>query len=168
MFGTGEWASSASESTSPSRTSSSWRSGTYWRQIGSPGDLMRSTIAGEIRNSKFSAASRRRPRSGKCSAPNLATSASSVAMLFLRSSACQDAMPQVLEIDHQVVVRRVIARERRRLRVPTPLVERARCRVRRAGGGLDDDQSPLVGAQRGLDFPQELAPHALALPGGVH
>src|SRR5947207_15124392 len=68
MFGTGEWASSASESTSPSCTSSSWRSGTYCRQIGSPGDLIRSTMAGAMRNSKFRAACRRRSRSGKCSA----------------------------------------------------------------------------------------------------
>src|SRR5947207_2272123 len=41
MFGTGEFASSSSESTIPSRTSSSWSVGTYWRQIGSPGDFRR-------------------------------------------------------------------------------------------------------------------------------
>src|SRR2546422_7873502 len=45
-------ASSARESTRPSCTSSSWRSGTYCRQIGSPGDVMSSTMAGEMRNSK--------------------------------------------------------------------------------------------------------------------
>src|SRR3989449_9411333 len=126
MFGTGEWASSASESTIPSRTSSSWRSGTYWRQMGSPGDLIRSTIAGEMRNSKFAAACRSRPRSGKCSAPNLATSASREAMLRLRRSSCQDSIRQILEIDHQVVVGRVVARHGGAPGVAAPLVERAR------------------------------------------
>src|SRR3989449_7021557 len=126
MFGTGELASSANESTSPSCTSSSCRSGTYCRQMGSRGDVMRSTMAGEIRNSKFSAACRSRSRSGKCSAPNLATSASSEAMLCLRSSCCQDSMRQILEIDHQVVAGGVVAREPGRLGVAAPLVEGAR------------------------------------------
>src|SRR5437867_4844461 len=145
MFGTGECASSANESTRPSCTSSSCRSGTYCRQMGSPGDLMRFTIAGEIRNSKFSAACRSRARSGKCSAPNLATSASSDAMLCLRSSCCQDSMRQILEIDHQVVAGGddlvvylkdlthhqvvaggVVAREAGRPGVAAPLVEGAR------------------------------------------
>src|ERR687890_64787 len=55
MLGTGLSASSLSESTIPSTTSSSSTEGTYCRQIGSSGDLMRSTMAGEIRNSKLSA-----------------------------------------------------------------------------------------------------------------
>src|SRR6266571_9253559 len=156
MFGTGEWASSANESTRPSCTSSSCRSGTYCRQMGSPGDLMRSTIAGEIRNSKFSAACRSRSRSGKCSAPNLATSASSEAMLCLRSSCCQDSMRQILEIDHQVVAGGVVAREPGRLDVAAPLVKGARRRVLGARGGLDDDESSVIRRQCGLDGPQQL------------
>src|SRR3989454_5585717 len=65
MFGTGEWASSARESTRPSCTSSSCRSGTYWRQMGSPGDLMRSTMAGEKQNLKISSPRRPPPPSGE-------------------------------------------------------------------------------------------------------
>src|SRR6266540_4642204 len=167
MFGTGEWASSASESTRPSCTSSSCRSGTYCRQIGSPGDLMRSTIAGEIRNSKFSAARRSRSRSGKCSAPNLATSASSEAMLCLRSSCCQGAMRQILEINHQVVARGVVAGEPGRLGVAAPLVEGARGCVVGARRRLDDDQSSVVRGQFLLDRPQERRAHAGALPSGI-
>src|SRR6266516_3670579 len=146
MLGTGEFASSASESTSPSWTSSSWRSGTYCRQIGSPGDLIRSTMAGEIRNSKFRAASRSRSRSGKCSGPNLATSASSVATLFLRSSSCQDAMRQVLDVHDEVVVGRVSG----------------------AGRRFDDDQAAALGNELLLDGPQQQGPDALALPRRVH
>ena len=57
----------SSESTMPSTTSSSSTVGTYCRQIGSSGDLIKSTIAGEIRNSKLSAAMRSRSSSGKFS-----------------------------------------------------------------------------------------------------
>src|SRR2546428_5392538 len=167
MFGTGELASSASESTRPSCTSSSCRSGTYCRQMGLPGDLMRFTIAGEIRNSKFSAAWRSRSRSGKCSAPNRATSASSEAMLCLRSSCCQDSMRQILEIDHQVVAGGVVPREPGRLGVAAPLVEGARGRVVSAGRRLDDDQSSPVRPQPVLDGAQQLGTEPLALPGGV-
>src|ERR1700693_4319301 len=151
MFGTGEFASSASESTSPSCTSSSWRSGTYWRQIGSPGDWMRSTIAGEIRNSKFSAAWRSRSKSGKCSAPNFATSASSEAMLFLRSSSCQDSMGQILEVDHQVVAAGVVPREPGRLGVAAPLVKRAGGRLLWTRRRFDDDEASVIAPQFVLD-----------------
>src|SRR5882762_369782 len=168
MFGTGELASSASESTRPSCTSSSWRSGTYCRQMGSPGDLMRSTIAGEIRNSKFSAACRRRSRSGKCSAPNLATSASSEAMLCLRSCCCQDSMCQVLEIDHQVVAGGIVAREPGRLGVAAPLVEGACGCVVGARRGLDHDQSSAARREPILDRTQELSPDSLALSRRIH
>src|SRR5437879_12776332 len=102
-----------------------------------------------MRNSKLSAAWRNRSRSGNCSGPNLATSASSDARLFLRSSSCQDSMRQVLEIDHQIVTGRVIARDQRRPGVAASLVEGARRRVVGAGGGLDGDQSP-VGRRQGV------------------
>src|SRR5207248_9749885 len=167
MFGTGEWASSASESTRPSCTSSSCRSGTYWREMGSPGDLMRSTIAGEMRNSKFSAACRSRARSGTCSAPNLATSASSEAMLCLRSSCCQGSMRQILEIDHQVVAGGVVAGEPGRPGVPAPLVESARGGVVGARRGLNDDQSSVVRREPLLDRPQERGAQSGALPPGT-
>src|SRR5213593_4502279 len=168
MFGTGELVSSANESTSPSCTSSSCRSGTYCRQMGSPGALMRSTMAGEIRNSKFSAACRSRSRSGKCSAPNLATSASSEAMLCLRNTCCQDSMRQILEVDHQVVAGGVVAREPGRLGVPAPLVESARGGVVGARRGLDDDQSSVVRRQSVLDRPQQSRADSLALAGRIH
>src|SRR2546421_10594681 len=167
MLGTGEFASSASESTIPSWTSSSWRSGTYCRQIGSPGDLMRSTMAGEMRNSKFSAAWRRRSKSGKCSGPNRATRASSEARLWLRSRSCQDAIHQVLEVDHQVVGRSVIPPEPRRLGVPAPLVERAGGRVVGARRRLDDDQPTAGAEQRSLDRVEQLRADALPLPGRI-
>src|SRR3989449_1659630 len=168
MFGTGELASSANESTSPSCTSSSCRSGTYCRQMGSPGDVMRSTMAGEIRNSKFSAACRSRSRSGKCSAPNLATSASSEAMLCLRSSCCQDSMRQILEIDHQVVAGGVVAREPGRLGVAAPLVEGARGCVGGARRRLDDDQASVVRRQVLLDRLQQSGADSLALSDRIH
>src|SRR3989449_821937 len=168
MFGTGEWASSANESTRPSWTSSSCRSGTYCRQMGSPGDLMRSTIAGEIRNSKFSAACRSRSRSGNCSAPNLATSASSEAMLCLRSSCCQDPMRQILEIDHQVVAGGVVARQPGRLGVAAPLVEGARGCVVGARRRLDDDQASGVRRQFLLDRPQRSEEHTSELQSRLH
>src|SRR5690242_13204136 len=168
MFGTGESASSASESTRPSRTSSSWRSGTYCRQIGSPGARIKSTMAGEIRNSKFSAAWRRRSRSGKCAGPNLATSASSDAMLRLRSSSCQDSMGQVLEIDHQVVARGVVPREASRPGVAAPLVEGARGGVFGTGRGFDDDESSVIRRQLALNGLQQLRPDSLPLARRVH
>src|SRR5256885_10900054 len=168
MFGTGEWASSANESTRPSCTSSSCRSGTYCRQMGSPGDLMRSTIAGEIRNSKFSAACRSRSRSGKCSAPNLATSASSEAMLCLRSTCCQGSMRQVLEIDHQVVARGVVAGEPGRLGVSPPLVEGAGGCVIGARRCLDDDESSVIARQLCFDGPQQLGADSGALSRRIH
>src|SRR5919107_434695 len=93
MLGTGLSASSLSESTIPSTTSSSSTEGMYCRHIGSSGDLMRSTMAGEMRNSKLSAASRKRSRSGKFSGPNLRASASSDAIeFFLRTSCHVSAM----------------------------------------------------------------------------
>src|SRR2546425_2315120 len=168
MFGTGEWASSASESTIPSRTSSSWRSGTYWRQMGSPGDLIRSTIAGEMRNSKFTAACRSRSRSGKCSAPNLATSASREAMLRLRRSSCQDSIRQILEIDHQVVVGRVVARHGGAPGVAAPLVERARRCVLRQGGCLHDHEPAAVADQPMLNRLDQPGAHPAALPRRIH
>src|SRR5207244_1299924 len=117
---------------------------------------MRSTMAGEILNSKFSAAWRSRSRSGKCSAPKRVTSASRDAMLRLRSSSCQDSMGQVLEIDHQDVAGGVVAREPGRLDVAAPLVKGARRRVLAARGGLDDDESSVIRRQCGLDGPQQL------------
>src|ERR1041384_5540210 len=91
MLGTGLSRSSSSESTIPSTTSSSWMVGMYCRQIGSSGDLMRSTIGGEIRNSKFSAAWRSAAwcSGGKCSGPNRSASASRLVIDRCRSSSCQ-------------------------------------------------------------------------------
>src|SRR2546430_8717502 len=74
-----------------------------------------------MRNSKLSAACRSRSRSGNCSGPNFATSASSEARLFLRSSSCHDSMRQVLEIDHQIVTGRVVAGDQRRASVAASL-----------------------------------------------
>ena len=55
-------------------------------------------MAGEIRNSKLSAACRSRSSSGKCSAPNLAESASSEAMEFFLRTSCQVSMTTVLPL----------------------------------------------------------------------
>src|SRR5918996_155311 len=168
MFGTGESASSLSESTMPSRTSSSWTVGTYWRQIGSSGDLIRSTMAGEIRNSKFSAAWRSRSTSATCSGPKRAASCSSDEMLFLRSSSCQVSIPQVLEIDHQVVTRRVIRRNHRGPGVAACLVEPPRGGVILPPRGLHDDEPTAVSRQQAFDLRQEPAPDAASMPGRVH
>src|SRR5260370_16727789 len=118
---------------------------------------MRSTMAGEMRNSKFSAACRRRAKSGKCSAPNLATSASSEAMLRLRSSCCQDSMRQILEIDHQVIAGGVIAGDRPHPRVAASLIERARAGIVRAGRGLDYQQPSVLARDLLLDPDHQLA-----------
>src|SRR5689334_21150623 len=155
MLGTGECASSSSESTIPSCTSSSCTLGTYWRQMGSSGDLIRSTIAGEIRNSKFSAACLRRSSSGKCSAPKRAASTSRDAMLFLRSSSCQDSMCQVLEIDHQVIPGRIVLRDYRGPVVPAGLVKPTRRRVVRARRRLHNDKPTAISHQRLLDMTEE-------------
>ena len=66
--------------------------GTYCRQIGSLGDLIRSTIAGEIRNSKLSAARRSRSSSGKFSGPNRSARVSSEAIEFFLRTSCQVSM----------------------------------------------------------------------------
>src|SRR5436190_3556457 len=140
MLGTGEFSSSASESTSPSCTSSSCSVGTYCRQMGSPGDLMRSTMAAEIRNSKFSAACRSDAISPTCSAPKRAARASSDAMLFLRSSSCQVSSCQILDIDHQIVTGRVVPRDGCGSGVAACFVETPGRLVIGPRGGFDDDE----------------------------
>src|SRR6266566_875795 len=167
MLGTGECASSASESTSPSWISSSCTVGTYWSQIGSPGDLMRSTIAGEMRNSKFSAACRRRAMSPTCSAPKRAANASSEAMLFLRSSSCQVSSSQILGIDHQVVTGRVVPRDGRGPGVPACFVKPARRCVIGARAGLDDDEPSAVCCQPALHLTEHLRSDSGALANAV-
>src|SRR6266404_1809571 len=168
MLGTGEFASSASESTRPSWTSSSWTVGTYCRQIGSPGDLIRSTIAGEMRNSKFSAAWRRCAMSPTCSAPKRAANASSEAMLFLRSSSCQVSSGQILGIDHQVVTGRVIPRDGRGPGVAACFVKPARRCVIGARAGLYDHQPSAVSRQPALHLAEQLRADSAALAGAVH
>src|SRR3954470_4693800 len=147
MLGTGLSASSLSESTMPSRMSSSSTVGTYCRQIGSSGDLMRSTIAGEIRNSKFSAACLRRSRSGKCSGPNLAASASRDRSELVLRTSCHVSMTlpvlltesvKRLGVDHLIVPRRIEIGDAGRCPIAARLVEGAGGRVVRAAGGLDD------------------------------
>src|SRR6266508_1874664 len=163
MLGTGEFASSASESTRPSWTSSSCTVGTYCSQMGSPGDLIKSTIAGEMRNSKFSAAWRRRAISPTCSAPNRAANASSEAMLFLRSSSCQVSSSQILGIDHQIVTGRVVRRDGRGPGVAACFVKAPRRSVVRSRRGFDNDQPSAVGRQPALDFVQQCGAYACAL-----
>src|SRR5882762_4051714 len=156
MLGTGEFASSSSESTRASWISSSCTVGTYCTQMGSPGDLIRSTIAGEIRNSKFSAACRRCAISPTCSAPNRAASASSEAMLFLRSSSCQVSSRQLLGIDHQVVTGRVVPRDGRDPGVAACFVKPAGRYVIGARAGLDDYEPSAVCGQPALDLTEQL------------
>src|SRR5215212_5485991 len=147
MLGTGLSASSLSESTMPSRMSSSSTVGTYCRQIGSSGDLIRSTIAGEIRNSKFSAACRSRSRSGKCSGPNLAASRSSDRIELLLSTSCQVSMtlpiPPVesLNVHHLVVARRVEVGDPRGRAIAARLVEPTRGCIVRPAGCRDHDEA---------------------------
>src|SRR5690606_27236872 len=146
MLGTGLSASSLSESTIPSTTSSSSTDGTYCRHIGSLGDLIRSTIAGEIRNSKFSAACRRRSSSGKFSGPNRSASASSEWIEFFLRTSCQVSMAlpalvrvgardEELHIDDLIVAWGIEIRNRGGAAVAAGLVERpGRCVVGAAGG----------------------------------
>src|SRR5437867_4441401 len=168
MLGTGEFASSASESTSPSCTSSSCSVGTYCSQMGSPGDLMRSTIAGEMRNSKFSAACRRRAMSPTCSAPKRAAKASSDAMLLLRSSACQVSRCQILGIDHQVVTGCIVARDGRGSGVAACFVKPPRPLVVGARRGLHDNQSCVVRRESVFNFCEQLGPDSRALMTAIH
>src|SRR5437879_11676636 len=90
--------------------------------------------------------------------------ASREAMLRLRRSSCQDSIRQILEIDHQVVARRVIARHGGAPGVAAALVERARRGVRLEGGRLDDDQADTCRRQLLLDRPQRLATDSRAAP----
>src|SRR6266849_519526 len=163
MLGTGEFASSSSESTSPSWTSSSCTVGTYCRQMGSPGDLIRSTIAAEMRNSKFSAAWRRCAISPTCSGPKRAARASSDAMLFLRSSSCQVSSSQLLGVDHQIVTGRVVPRDGRGPGVAARFVKAAGRSVIGPRGRFDDNQPAAVGHQPAFHFVEQLRPHAGAL-----
>src|ERR1041384_4375128 len=167
MLGTGEFASSASESTIPSCTSSSCTVGTYCRQIGSPGDLIRSTIAGEIRNSKFSAACWSAAMGPVCSSPKRAASASSDAMLFLRSSSCQ-VSTQLLGVDHQIVARRVVRWDGRGSAVSAFLIEPARRGIVRTRARLYHHQPCGVRRAALLHFLQELGPNPLPLARTVH
>src|SRR6266571_2313673 len=167
MLGTGELASSASESTSPSWISKSCTVGTYCSQIGSPGALMRSTIAGEMRNSKFSAACRRRAISPTCSAPKRAANASSEAMLFLRSSSCQVSSSQILGIDHQVVTGRVVPRDGRGPGVAARFVKPARRCVIGARARFDHNQPSAVCRQPVLDLAKQPRTDSFALAAAV-
>src|SRR6266850_4545294 len=108
---------------------------------------MRSTIAGEIRNSKFSAAWRSRSMSPTCSGPNRAASASSDAMLFLRSSSCQVSIREILGVDHQVVTGCVVPRDGCGSGVAAVLIEGPCGRVIGSRAGLDDDKPLAVGPQ---------------------
>src|ERR1051325_11250018 len=166
MLGTGEFASSASESRIPSCTSSSWTVGTYCRQIGSPGDLIRSTIAGEIRNSKFSAACLSAAMGPVCSSPKRAASASSDAMLFLRSSYCQ-VSTQLLGVDHQIVARRVVRWDGRGLPITSRLVESSRRLVIVTQRGLNNREPCAVRRKPGFDFVHQLSSDAAALPRAI-
>src|SRR6266852_6101917 len=168
MLGTGEFASSASESTSPSWISSSCTVGTYCSQIGSPGDLIKSTIAGEMRNSKFPAACRRRAMSPTCSAPKRAANASSEAMLFLRSSSCQVSSSQILGIDHQVVTRRVVRRDGRGPGVAACFVKPARGCVIGARAGLNHNQSCVVRRESLLHLGEQLGANPSPLVLAAH
>src|SRR5712671_3057081 len=162
MFGTGEFASSSSESTMPSWTSSSWTVGTYCSQMGSPGDLIKSTIAGDMRNSKFSAACRRRVISPTCSAPNRAANASSEAMLFLRRSSCQVSR-QILGIDHQIVTGRVVPRDGRGPGVAACFVKTPRRLVIGSRRSFHHNQACVVRRESLLDFGEELRTNASPL-----
>src|SRR5258708_9394613 len=152
----------------PSWTSSSCTVGTYWRQIGSSGAWIRSTIAGEIRNSKFAAAWCSLGISGKWSGPNRAASCSSDVRLRLRSSSCQVSIRQILEIDHQVVTGRVVAREGGGPGVAAAFVKAARRLVGRARGRFDDDEAAAIGDQLRLHRPQKLPADAVAPPLRIH
>src|SRR5689334_5901441 len=173
MLGTGLSASSFNESTIPSTTSSSATLGTYCVQIGSPGDLISSTMAGEIRNSKFSAACLRRSSSGKFSAPNLWASASSEAMEFFLRTSCQvSAMePPVLPAyplhqDHLIIARCIEIRDGGYRRVAPSLVERAGCRVIGPSRCVDDDE-PGDSLQPSLHLLKKPSPDAGALHCGI-
>src|SRR6185503_4270838 len=169
MLGTGELAASASESTMPSWISSSCTVGTYCRQIGSPGDLIRSTMAGEMRNSKFSAAWRRRAMSPTCSGPNRAASASSDAMLFLRRSTCQLSIGLVLGreifgVNHQIITGRVVGRDSCGSGEAAFLVKGPCGRVVAARARLNHHEPLAVGPETVLDLHEQLGPDAGALP----
>src|SRR5688572_13185084 len=177
MLGTGLSASSLSESTTPSTTSSSSVDGTYWRQIGSLGDLIRSTIAGEIRNSKFSAAVRSRSRSGKCSGPNLAARASRELIEFFLRTSCQVSMmlPALLKVGarcerfhvhHLVITRRVEIRDGGRAAIAARLVEGPGAGIVGAARGLDDDQAGEAG-EPALHFRHQLGADAVAVGRGI-
>src|SRR5688500_435947 len=177
MLGTGLSASSLSESTTPSTTSSSSTDGTYWRQIGSLGDLIRSAIAGEMRNSKFSAAIRSRSRSGKCSGPNRAASDSSELIEFLRSTSCQVSMMlpallgdlprnERLHVHDLVVARRIEVRDGGDAAISSCFIEGPGAGVLGPARGFHDDQAGEAG-EPALHFRHEPAADAGAVARGI-
>src|SRR5436190_10294704 len=168
MFGTGELASSSSESTRPSWTYSSCTVGTYCRQMGSWGDSIKSTIAWEIRNSKFSTACFRRSISATCSAPNRSARASRDAILRLRSRSCQVSIREILAVDHQIVTGRVVLRDGRGPGVAAVFVKGPRRRVVGSRAGFRHDQSPARRPQAVLHFRQKLRADPLAVARGIH
>src|SRR5215213_109356 len=168
MLGTGLSASSLSESTIPSTTSSSSTEGTYCRQIGSFGDLIRSTMAGEIRNSKFSAACRSRSSSGKFSGPNFWASASKEAIEFcLRTSCHVSAMePSGFHKHHLIVARRIEVRDHRHGGIAPGLVKGPGAGVIGPARGLDDDEPDETG-EPPLHLRQKRRADAAALDAGI-
>src|SRR3990172_1780382 len=175
MLGTGLFASSFRLSGTPSTTSNSCKSGTYCRQMGSPGALIRSTIAGEIRSSKFSIACCSRSRSGNCSGPNFSTSCWSEATLRSCRSFCQSAMwsfsvrgNQPLGVHDQVVVRRVEVRNTRRCPVRQRLVERTRRTVIRSRRRFHHHEPAAGIHDRPLARRHQRAADPPAVGSGVH
>src|SRR5687767_15958608 len=126
---------------------------------------MRSTIAGEIRNSKFSAARRRRSRSGKCSGPNFAASASSEWIEFFLRTSCQVSitLPALLrvgdrctelQVDDLVVAWGIEIRNHGGLPVAARGVEGPGARVVGASRGFHDDH-PRASRQAALHLVHE-------------
>src|SRR6266576_5719179 len=136
--------------------------------MGSPGVWIKSTIAGEMRNSKFSAACRSRSISPTCSGPKRSASASSDVMLLLRSSSCQVSIRQILGKDHEIVTRRVVRRDGRGSGVAACFVKASRRSVIGARRGLHDHEPPAVSPQPMLHLSQELRTHAGVLALAVH
>src|SRR3990172_932694 len=143
--------------------------------MGSPGSLIRSTMAGEILSSKLSIACCSRARSGNCSRPNLATSCWREATLRWCRSFCQSAMwsfsgrgNQPLGVHDEVVVRRVEVRDARRCPVRQRLVKRTRRVVIRSRRRLHHHQLATGLRDRALAGRHQGAANAAVVNAGIH
>src|SRR3569623_3610089 len=175
MLGTGESASSSSESTTPSTISSSRTGGTYWFDFGSPTSLICSSAAGVMRTWNASNAGRSASTS-ITSWPNFSASFSRESTLPSRRTFCHSLMAsllaganrQQLRENHPVIVHCIKPAHACTFHVSDARVEVTRLLVRCAGGRFRHAQPRPAPLQERLHRAHERAPVAATLRARIH